>query len=108
MDAENDAGQENHMAGSLSEEVTDPNNNTIDVLPSSSSHQGLSDTRMNISFLCNPNDENHSLCQPDTASVSVQNQSWSKDCTCEQTSRVSKLIWPCCSSNYNLFKWSHY
>jgi hypothetical protein len=76
-DGENDAGEENQMAGSLSEKTPNPNNDTSDT-------QVLSEPRMNISFLCNPNNEDGILRQPS----SVQNRlgSWSKDSTCELTS----------------------
>ncbi len=76
-DGENDAGEENQMTGSLSEETPNPNNDTSDT-------QVLSEPGMNISFLCNPNNEDGILRQPS----SVQNRlgSWSKDSTCELTS----------------------
>lgn len=46
--------------------------------------------RINISFLCNPNDEELDLRQPSTSQLfgndfsSVQKRSWAKDSTCEQ------------------------
>jgi hypothetical protein len=52
--------------------------------------QSTTKPRMNISFLCNPNDEEPGLRQQSVPALigdnlgSVQNRSWAKDSTCEQ------------------------
>jgi len=99
VDRENNVGQEetgspsDETPGSYQDRTDVPPVPSSHVQPLSSSHQdlampSLSDSRMNISFLCNPNNhEDHTLRQPN--SNSLQNKSWSKDSTCEQTSLIS-------------------
>lgn len=63
-------------------------NSDIDV-PSVSQIPNQTEYSMNISFLCNQNDEEDGLRQPSTSELfgdnldSVQKQSWAKDSTCE-------------------------
>ena len=67
-------------------------------IPSSSRHSesvtfqspNPTEPGINISFLCNPNDEDLDLCQESLSELfgdnlsSVQKRSWAKDSTCEQ------------------------
>jgi len=91
-----------------SEETSDPHDislNESDIIdaqstlqiPSSSSHDSVAfqmpnttERRTNISFLCNPGDEELTLRQPRVSELfgdnlsSVQKRSWVKDSTCER------------------------
>jgi len=83
-----------HDIGSNDSDMTDVQ--FTSQIPSSHQHSVAFQTptptepRINISFLCNPNDEELELHQPSISELfgdnlsSVQKQSWAKDSTCEQ------------------------
>lgn len=86
----------------LNSDITDVE--SISQIPSSSHNSApfqmpnLTKRMMNISFLCNPNDEDVSLRQPSVSELfgdnlsSVQKRSWAKDSTSEHV-HLSKPIY---------------